>query len=104
MPYVRISFVRPRHGREAAVRSLIGQLVEYYGAQPGNIASYALAHTDGSLRFGRVGIWQSEDDAERAAQSEHDLALRSELNAVIDDGSHEEYSFEGTPATSVAAA
>jgi hypothetical protein len=56
---------------------------------------------DGSGRIGRIGIWEQEDDAERAAQSQHDLALRSELNIVIEEDSHEEYSFNGVPAPKV---
>ncbi|MBM4414678.1 MAG: hypothetical protein FJ035_00055 [Chloroflexi bacterium] len=96
MSYVRISFVRPLHGREDAVRSSIDKLVEYYGGQPGHLSGYRLEHVDGSLRFGRIGIWRSEEDANKAAQSEHDLALRSELNGLVEQGSHEEFSFEGT--------
>lgn len=98
MPYVRISVVRPRRGKEEAVREVIDQLVAHYGRQPGCVGGYRLEHADGSSRFGRIGIWQTEDDAERAAQTEHDLALRAELNALVDEASHEEYSFDGTPA------
>ncbi len=42
---------------------------------------------------------RSDEAAEHAAQSDHDLALRSQLNFAVQEDSHEEYSFEGIPAT-----
>jgi len=98
MPFVRVSVVRPQRGKEEAVRKVIDELVAYYGRQPGCVGGYRLEHSDGSSRFGRIGIWETEDDAEQAAQTEHDLALRAKLNALVDEASHEEYSFEGTAA------
>lgn len=93
MPYIRISIIRPLHGQEAAAQTLITQLTDYYGRQPGNLASYRLDHDDGSNRYGRLSIWRNEEDAERAAVSEHNLALRSQMNLVIEPESHEELSF-----------
>ena len=104
MPYIRISLIRPQHGHEAALKTVSEQLTEYYGSQPGNLASYRLEHADGSNRFGRITIWQNEADATRAAGTEHDLALRSQLNLVVEPESHEELSFEGTAAGVPAAA
>lgn len=98
MPFVRVSVVRPKRGKEEAVREVIDELVAYYGRQPGCVDGYRLEHTDGSSRFGRIGIWQTEADAQQAAQTEHDLALRAKLNALVDQATHEEYSFDGTPA------
>ena len=98
MPYVRISLVRPQHGREAALHSLIERLADLYSKQPGNLASYRLEHADGSNRYGRISIWRSEEDAQRAAGSERDLALRSQMNLVVDPESHEEFSFNGIAA------
>ena len=99
MAYVRISLMRPKHGQENEVNSLLDQLVHYYQEQPGYIAGWRLTNIDGSGRVGRLGVWVSEHEAEAAAQSDHDLALRSQLNIAVDEDSHEEYSFEGVPAS-----
>ncbi len=96
MPFVRISIVRAQRGQEQHARELIDSLVDYYARQPGHVAGYRLEHNDGSNRFGRIGIWEREEDAERAAVTERDLALRSELNRIVDEETHQEYSFDAT--------
>jgi quinol monooxygenase YgiN len=95
MAYVRVSILRARAGQEDRARDLIAQLVAYYEQQPGYVRGYRLVHTDDAARLGRIGVWESEQDAARAAQTPHDLALRSELNLTVEEGSHQEYSFEG---------
>jgi len=97
MPYVRISLMRPKHGREDEVNELIDRLVAYYEQQPGYITGYRLRNIDGTDRVGRLGVWDRHEDAEHAATTDHDLALRSQLNLMIEDESHEEYSFDGIP-------
>jgi quinol monooxygenase YgiN len=96
MAYVRVSIMQPKPGQEARARELIAQLVAYYEQQPGYVRGYRLDHLDSSGRLGRIGVWVSEQDANHAAQTPHDLALRSELNLVVAEGGHQEYSFEGT--------
>lgn len=95
MPYVRISLVQPLPGKEENVRQLLAELADYYRSQPGHLAGSSLEHLDGSARLGRIGIWSSEEDAERAAQTQHDLALRARLNSLVEEDTHQEYSFEG---------
>jgi hypothetical protein len=101
MPYIRISLMQPKMGQTEALNSLLDRLVSYYEQQPGYVTGFRLKNIDGSGRVGRLGVWVSEEDAERAANTDHDLALRSELNMVVDEDSHEEYSFEGVPAERV---
>ena len=96
MPYVRVSTMRARNGAESQVRQLLDDLVTYYSQQPGYIAGYRLEPTDPDGTFGRIGIWQSHEDAEHAAQTDHDLALRSQLNAAVLD--HEEHAYNGVEA------
>jgi quinol monooxygenase YgiN len=95
MPYVRISIMRPQRGHAERVHEILQELTADYARQPGCVLSYVLEHRDGSGRYGRIGVWESEAHAEHAAQAEHDLALRSELNGLIIPDSHEELSFEG---------
>jgi hypothetical protein len=97
MPYVRISLMHPRQTEEARVHELLDRLVAYYAEQPGHISGYRLEPTDPDGYLGRIGVWETEQDAERAAQTEFDLALRSQLNAAVDE--HREYSFNGSEAT-----
>jgi len=98
MAYVRISLMLPKRGQEDEVNSLLDRLIHYYEEQPGYLSGYRLTDIDGSGRVGRLGVWSSDEAAEHAAQSDHDLALRSQLNFAVQEDSHEEYSFEGIPA------
>lgn len=101
MAYVRISLMQPKRGQEERVGQLLDDLIEFYEKQPGYITGYRLRPHDGSNRVGRIGIWEHQDDAERAATDGHDMALRSELNMVVEDGSHQELSFDGELARKV---
>ncbi len=85
--------MRARSGEEPRVRDLLDQLVAYYAQQPGYIVGYRLEPTEPEGYIGRIGIWQREEDAQHAAQTEHDLALRSQLNMSVAE--HTEYSFHG---------
>jgi hypothetical protein len=99
MAYVRVSHMVPRAGQEAAVEDILRKLSAFYPAQPGYITGWILTpheHT-ATRRLGRVGVWATEDDAERAAQASHALALRSELMRVVEEDSHQELSFQGEP-------
>jgi heme-degrading monooxygenase HmoA len=93
MPYVRFSLMRPKNGEEARVRDLLDRLVEFYSQQPGYIDGYRLEPTEADGLLGRMGVWESEQDATRAAQTEYDLALRSQLNMSVAE--HTEHSFQG---------
>ncbi len=97
MAYVRISLMRPKRGQEQRLTDLIDQLAAYYRQQPGFLNGYRLSALPGdtSGRLGRVGVWESAAAAERAAGTDHDLAMRSEVNMAVEDGSHEELAFEG---------
>lgn len=99
MAFVRVSHMVPLQGKEAEVEDILRKLSEYYPTQPGFIAGWHLSpheHTD-TRRLGRVGVWETEDHAEAAAQSQHHMALRAELIRLVDEDSHMELTFEGTP-------
>jgi heme-degrading monooxygenase HmoA len=99
MPYVRISHMRPRPGQEKRVGEILDELSRFYTDCQGYVLGYRLQphEHDTTKRMGRVGVWESEDAAVDAAQNQHALALRSELLRLIDEDSHEELSFDGTP-------
>jgi quinol monooxygenase YgiN len=92
MPYIRVSLMQPKDGRADEVRSLLEDLANYFKIQPGFIEGYSL-HSPALI--GRVTVWDSDSAADAAAQSDHVLAVRSQLNADVIAGSHEEHAFEG---------
>jgi quinol monooxygenase YgiN len=93
MPYIRVSLMQPKSGRQAEVAELLGELADFFTQQPGFVEGYKLVSKDGLV--GRVTVWDAEAAADRAAQSTHVLAVRSRLGADIEEGSHEEHAFEG---------
>lgn len=95
MSYIRLSLMQPRRGQEETVRHLLDGLVVFHESQPGYLTGYRVEHKDGSDRVGRLAIWEQETDAGRAARTDRDMALRSQLNAAIAEGSHEELALEG---------
>ncbi|MBM3140213.1 MAG: hypothetical protein FJZ92_08375 [Chloroflexi bacterium] len=101
MAYVRISTMTPRAGQERRVAELLDRLSAFYSREGGYILGYRLRPHEGdpSRRMGRVGVWETEDHAVHAAQTEHALALRSELLRLIEEATHEELSFTGEPDT-----
>ncbi len=97
MAYVRVSHMVPRANQEPAVEEILRKLSAFYPAQPGYITGWILTPHEhmSTKRMGRVGVWATEDDAERAAQHSTALSLRSELMRVVVEESHTELSFQG---------
>lgn len=93
MPYVRISIARPRAGQEKRLAELQQAIADYIARQPGCERSYVLRPHDDSGEIARVTIWDDESQAEAAANSDHMLSLRSELNLAVADGGHTERAF-----------
>ena len=93
--YVRLSLMHPRPGRDERVSQITDDLLEFLATQPGYVRGYKLSGElhDPQGRVGRLTVWSSEADANRAATSQHDLAARSELLQLIEEGSHVERSY-----------
>ena len=84
MYYLRISLLVPLEGYEAEVRRLEEDLLAFLALRPGFVDGYLLT-AEGSPDVGRVTIWQSEADADHAANQDHVLALRSRLLQITDE-------------------
>jgi heme-degrading monooxygenase HmoA len=97
VPYVRVSLMRPRAGEEERVRELIDRLVSFFSTQPGFLSGYRLEPVEPDGYMGRIGVWETAEQADRAAQANLDLALRSQMNMSLEE--HLEYSFHGTVPT-----
>ncbi|MBI1885053.1 MAG: antibiotic biosynthesis monooxygenase [Chloroflexi bacterium] len=92
MPYIRISLMKPQEGHADEVERLNRELVGLYQGSRGCLVSYLVTAADGSGETGRVSVWESEDDADRAANEHRSLALRSQLHLRVEEG-HVERSF-----------
>lgn len=99
--FIRISYMHPREGQEDRLKDVLLKLSAFYREQNGYQGGYILNPYEGAetpdRRWGRVGLWDNVDAAEHAAQAEHSMALRSELFRIVEEDSHFEFSFEGTP-------
>ncbi len=92
MPYVRISLMKPLSGRGVEVAELNEQLVDFYKSQQGCLSCHFMRAADGSAEVGRVSLWESEAAADRAANIQRSLSLRSRLHLLVRRG-HQERSF-----------
>lgn len=91
--YVRLSLMNPRPGKADLVSALMDNLLEYFATQTGYAHGYSLVSGDPQDRVGRVTLWDSEEAADAAANTQHVLSIRSELLSLIDANSHVERSY-----------
>ena len=109
--YVRISIVRPIPSEHAQVTQVLGELTKFLASQEGYLGGLRLESEDRQMRawpagfptglLGRVTLWDTEAAADRSAETESVVSLRTSLNSLAVD--HQEYAFYGTdiPPTSV---
>ena len=97
--FVRVTYVVPRDGQVDRVHESLKKISDYYAIQPGYVEGYLLLPLPGAVSqaMGRIGVWESARAAEDAAQTEHAMALRSELLRLINEETHLEYTFIGEP-------
>ena len=91
--YVRLSLMSPKEGMLDEVLELHRKLVEWLPGQPGFVRGYLIVEGDPQGRVGHLNVYRAEQDADRAAQTEHVLSLRSEMMLLIEDDSHVERSY-----------
>ncbi|MHB8575985.1 MAG: antibiotic biosynthesis monooxygenase [Dehalococcoidia bacterium] len=83
MAFVRISIMRPRPEMREHVRSHYQALIDATSKLPGFVRGYVLESSDLSGEVGRVTIWRSQVEANRAANDPRVLSIHSEL--MLDD-------------------
>ncbi|HET9303037.1 MAG TPA: hypothetical protein VFO20_09700 [Propionibacteriaceae bacterium] len=81
----------PRAGLETDLLEAQKDLLKFFAEQPGYVDGYLLNVRDGS-EVGRLGIWETEAQADQAANSDHVLAVRARITRLIQEG-HSERSF-----------
>jgi len=82
--YLRLSLARPMEGRGEEAQRLEADLLSHSSAQEGFVGGYRLTARDGGREIGRITIWEREEAADRAATTQHVMALRSDLLAVAE--------------------
>lgn len=92
MSYVRISLMTPTRGREEEVKRLNQEISAFNRTHKGCQYSLVITATDGSGELGRLTVWDSREAAERVANLQHSMSLRSQLHLAIEPG-HAERSF-----------
>lgn len=92
MSYIRLSIARARKGEEERLEQLMRQLAETVAKQEGCIESYVLKPHDDSGEIARIAVYEDENAAEHAANTDHIMSLRSELHLLSEPG-HVERAF-----------
>src|SRR5262245_34511425 len=80
MPFIRLTMALPRPERREEVRRHYEELITYLAGMPGFIDGWVLEGSDNPGEIGRMTMWESEADANHAANDQHSLALHSELH------------------------
>ncbi len=92
MSYIRISLMLPAKGKRAEVRRLNEEISAFNRTLEGCRESFLITAADNSGELGRLSIWESKEAAERSANRQHHMSLRSQLHLAIQEG-HAERSF-----------
>lgn len=87
MAVLRVTTLRPAPEHRTRIDQILDELNTFLSRQPGFILALRFASRDGD-EIGRIGLWESEDHADTAAQTQRALALRSEIVGLI--GHHPE--------------
>jgi hypothetical protein len=101
--YVRMSIMRPMPSRYEDVDRVLDQLIAVLASQDGYQGGLRLGSQGPDVRvwragfpadlLGRVTRWDSEESADRSAETEPVRALRMQLSNLVVD--HQEYAFNG---------
>jgi quinol monooxygenase YgiN len=93
MTYIRISIAKPSAGQDAAVEGLMRRVNDFVSAQDGCLSAQIMKPGDNSGEVARIAIYTDQDSAEKAANSQTVLSLRSEMHQLIEAG-HSERAFQ----------
>lgn len=96
MPFVRISVMTARAGHEKEVSDLLDRLIALYPGHHGFITAYRLVGRGAptSPSFGRLSMWEHEEDVRAMAAEQKDIAIQSQLKLITLEETHAEYAFE----------
>ena len=97
MDFVRISLMTPRPGQAHEVTRLLAQVIAFCSERRGFRGGLIVGGRPGAGRLiGRVTLWSDRIDADRVAREDHMLALRSQLDALVEAEGHLELALDAT--------
>ena len=82
----RFSLVKAEGDRKDEVVQLYQQLDEIHRTADGYVASCIFVNPSDPREVGRLALWRSHADADRAATPVHVVALRSQIHEAIQPG------------------
>ena len=82
MPYVRVSLMRSKDASSAEAGKIVDDLIGYMSKQPGYVTGWRMTAQDGTGLLGRITIWNTEADADHAAQYMRDHLATSLQNTL----------------------
>jgi quinol monooxygenase YgiN len=86
MAYIRLSIVKPSRGQHDRAMDIMKRLAESASENEGCSASYLLHPHDESGEIARIAVYNDEQAADKSANSQRILSLRSELHLIIEPG------------------
>lgn len=86
MSTIRLSIVIPQPGHRAEVERLLDYLEDLLQTKSGWVLGGRFEATDGSGEIGRLGVWDSEHDADAAAMDDDVIAVRSQIHMLVQPG------------------
>ena len=89
MSVARIWMLRPLPGRHEEAQALQEQVLNTISQQKGFLMGFSFVDPGGQI--GRVALWESAEDATHAAQQEHLMALRSQINLLVEPSAATEW-------------
>ena len=82
--------MRPEEGQRDEVEGLLDALDEFLSTQQGYVMGFRFHGVSDRDHIGRISVWMSQDDANRAARLTHTETLRSNIHRRIEAGHIEE--------------
>jgi heme-degrading monooxygenase HmoA len=79
VPFARLTLATPRPERMAEVRRHYEELVAHVASLPGFVGGWVLLPSGDEGDVGRLTLWETEADANRAANDPRALSLHAEL-------------------------
>jgi len=86
MFFARTVTVVPLSGRQAEVEHLLEERLDWFRSQKGFIVGMRLHNRKRPDEVGSLSLWETRDDANRVAATEHLMSLNSRLNTLAKAG------------------
>ena len=86
MVWLRLTLFTPLPGQAAEVRRHLDDLEDTLSTEQGYLLGGVFASAEASQEMGRFSLWRSQEEADRAANLPHVLAVRSQIHNLIHPG------------------